>query len=202
MQHQTSVKAYVPVNTEWYKLSGDFVTKVTPSTQIEFTDAESSAPLLLRGHSILPVVSEHNLPKPLNSAKLRQVPIELWVLPLGAVAHGRLFYDDGESIDTVKNGNFNYYEFTLNQCQLTIKAAHKGFRAPSGSTNILKVSTINIAIPNPKHQTFTATIDGAPAKTSISGHKLSIEANLDLLKMTKDVTINMTDGTSKCFILL
>lgn len=201
-EHQTSVKAYIPKNTQWYKLSGDFVTKVAPTTEVEFTDKESSAPLLFKAESILPVVAEHALPKPLNSANLRKVPIELWVLPSStAMAHGTLFYDDGESIDTVKSGHYNYYEFTLHQCQLTIKAPHRGFHTPAGSADILKVSAINIAVPNPKHQTFNVTIDGVQAKHSMANHKLTIETNLDLLKMTKDVTVNISDGTHTCFIL-
>ena len=70
-------------------------------------DAESSRPLLFRAGYILPMVPEDRLPRKLNTATLRRVPIDLWVLPnQTGSAVGDLYFDAGDSINPVgKNSN-------------------------------------------------------------------------------------------------
>ena len=195
---------YVPKGPEWFRMSGDFVKKVHPDfDHVLFPDSESHRPLLLRAGSILPIVADHSLPKPLNTAKLRRVPIELWVLPTSSgMAHGDLFYDDGESIDTIESGHFNYYEFTLDRCHLTINAPHHGYVKPAASHDILTVSSVNIALPHAKHEDVQVTLDGTPVKSTIASHNLQIEVNLDLLQWKKSVSIEIKSKSNECIIAL
>ena len=165
--------------------------------QVLFPDSESHRPLLIRGGTILPIVSEQSLPKPVNTANLRKVPIELWVLPTSnGIAHGDLFYDDGESIDTIEKGNYNYYEFTLEKGHLTIKANHAGYNAPAGSLDILRVSAIHVAVANPLHEGLNVTLDGKLVKSSFTNQNLKIEANLDLLHIKKEVSFKINSKSA------
>ena len=189
-------------------MSGDFVQKVHPiSGKVHFQDFESDSPLLLRAGSILPVVPNHNLPTVINTATVRKVPIELWVLPTSnGSAHGDLFYDDGESIDTVENGHYNYYEFKLDACHLTINVPHSGYQAPVNSNDILKVTSINVPLSSTKainNESVHVTLnDNVVLKTNIQHDTLKINTteHLDLLKTKGKVSIVFKNKhTNECF---
>jgi len=201
-ENQTSLNATVPNGTVWFKLAGDFVERIQPTAgHIQFTDAESHRPLLFRAGSILPIVSENDLPKVLNSAVLRHVPIQLWVLPgENGTAHGDLFYDDGESIDTVPKGQYNLYDFKLEKCHLTIDVKHAGHQPLLGSPDILKIAAINVAVPNPKHTDIQVTQDGTALKSTLLTHTLHIETSIDLLRTTKAVSISFLTKENECIL--
>jgi len=199
-EKQTNVKAYVPANTTWFQMSGDFVDRATLTDgHVDFPDSLSHRPLLFRAGSILPVVGEKSMPKPLTTAALRKVPIELWVLPnANGTAWGDLFYDDGESIDTVPKGQYNLYDFKLEKCHLTIDVKHAGHQPLLGSPDILKIAAINVAVPNPKHTDIQVTQDGTALKSTLVTHTLHIETSIDLLRTTKAVSISFLTKENEC----
>lgn len=186
----------------------DFVSKVHPvSGHVHFAESDSHRPLLLRASSILPVVSDGKLPKVVNTANLRKVPVELWVMPNSTgSASGDLFFDDGDSINTVETGNYNYYEFKLSNCHLSIDAVHFGYKALANSQDVLKVETIKVALSSSKginNENLSVSINGSPhLKANIEHNTLNIHLTeaLDLIKSNKKVVIefkNKHDGL--CF---
>ena len=208
------LKAYAPKCCRWFKLSSDFVAEVTvdEKNQTELTDAESDRPLLLRGGSILPVVG--TLPKPLNTNNLRKRPIELWVLPSwsNASATGDFFYDDGESIDTVKYTRYNLYRFEWRDCQLNLTAVHS-IQLHGDS---LKVERIRVAVrtnqgkvPDSDQIELKVSGHGSEAwkpKVAMASdkHQLIIEDSmLDLSQLSHGQTISISVANKadhQCFI--
>lgn len=202
-ENRNTVEAYVPAGSEWFRFagSGDFVepAKLT-SGHVHFADADSNKPLLFRAGSILPVVGERNLPKFLNTANLRQVPIDLWIIPSSnGSASGDLFFDDGESIDTIEKNNYDYYHFKLDKCDLTIEAIHSG--ATVGAKDILKLDEIKVAT-HSQVSDLHVTVDGAEVKSSVAGNTITIQSNLDLLQIggnsKKSVTISIKNRANQC----
>lgn len=145
--------------------------------------------MLLRAGSILPIVSESNLPSPLNTNNLRKVPLELWVLhDEDGTASGELFYDDGDSIDTIQKGAYNLYEFKFSQNKLTIKAKNHGHQASNGES--LKIDKVRFALNKPV-ASATVTLNGARVPSSIDGGHVAAQINLDLLARKPEVTIQV-----------
>ena len=187
------------------------MTKVHPTSgTVHFAEADSHRPLLLRAGTVLPVVANGKLPTVVNTANLRKTPIELWVLPSSSSpsASGELFFDDGESIDTVETGNYNLYEFKMSKCNLSIKSVHFGYQAPPNSQDILKVDTIKVALSSSKainSDNLNVSIDGASnhsLKANIKDNTLNIRLSeaVDLLKSNKTVSIVFSNKNSEeCF---
>ena len=181
--------AYVPPSSEWFRFSEDFVERATVSSNhVHFDDSSSDRPLLLRAGTILPIFGAHSLPSPLNTDSLRRAPIELWVLPtLNGTAQGELFFDDGDSIDTVEKGSYNYYTFTFNKCHLTIDTNHSGYHNSPNNNDQLRIASINFAVPNLRHQDLQSTLDNSSQtlKSVLVGHLFKVETNIDLLENSK-----------------
>ena len=194
--------------SEWYRLSKDFMEKaIANSGHIYIPDSESHRPLLIKAGSILPIVNQHDLPKLLNTANLRKVAIELWLMPTSnGTAQGDLFFDDGETIDTVQKGQYNYYQFKLNKCHLTINVSHSGYHASASNLDIFKVKTIRVALSS-THNIRSETVetklnDRDILKSTIETNSLKIEFHeaLDLLLTTNNMTISFQNkNTKECF---
>jgi len=113
-QNQTSVKAYFPDDV-WY----DYYTGArVPSTGDLVLDAPRDfINLHVRGGFILPAQ------KPaLNTMLSRQNNFELIVALKDNRARGKMFWDDGESANTIEDGLYQINEFEFNQNQLIISA--------------------------------------------------------------------------------
>lgn len=173
------------------------------SNHIHFDDSSSDRPLLLRAGSILPVIGAQSLPLPLNTDSLRRTPIELWVLPtLNGTAKGELFFDDGDSIDTVEKGSYNYYTFTFNKCHLTINVEHSGYQEQTGPNHDqLRIVSVNFAVPNLRHQDIQATLDNSSQtfKSTLMEHLFKVEVNIDLLESSKKShSLVLTTASKEC----
>lgn len=188
-------------------MSGDFAHKVEPvSGHVHITDAESHRPLLFTAGSILPVVAHARLPTLVNTANLRKTPIQLWVLPtVTGSAKGDLFFDDGESIDTIKAGNYNYYNFALEACHLTIESTHFGYKANAHSADILQVDSINVALSSSKainQLSLHVTVNGKEQKASLDKQtfKIHFDTPLNLLHSKEKISIEFKNkNTNECF---
>ncbi len=122
-QNQTEVDIYLPDDV-WYEPSGDFG-KIYPKTgHLTLPDSQSHPPIHYRGGSILPV----GYKKAVNTKELQQKPIQLEVYPKNKTASGELFWDDGESLNTITVGKYNYYKFQLlTDCKLVIEVVKSGY---------------------------------------------------------------------------
>lgn len=115
VENEVELEAYMP-NATWY----DYYTEEkVPESSIGHTKIYTPLDkinLHIRGGNILPT-QEGDTP-PLNTRESRKQPFGLIVaLDENKSADGSLFWDDGESIDTITNGQYSLlrYEFSINE---------------------------------------------------------------------------------------
>lgn len=105
---------YLPTSERWY----DYYTGEEKKTlgAITVPAPLDFIPLFLRGGSIIP-----HQQSAMNTVASRKRPMYLIVaLDRQQNAEGNLFWDDGESIDTYKEENYNYIIFKYELTRLTI----------------------------------------------------------------------------------
>ena len=171
------MKAYLP-NDFWYELdwvSGGF-TKVNKTGNVILPDNKNGIPPLhFRGGSIIPISSAIN--ENINTSEsIRKGSLRLVAFPgTHKTASGNLFWDDGESIDTIENNKYNYYSFNLTNCSLDIKVIESGYSTDQTLTEI--------SIPSTNNDKIEATLDGKPIQSVV--HKGWIALNFKLNLNTK-----------------
>lgn len=106
---------YLPATEQWYNYyTGKLVTttgNITVPAPMDFV------PLYLRGGSIIP-----HQEAAMNTVASRKKNMYLVVaLDAQQSAYGDLFWDDGESIDTYENFNYNYFIFNFQSKRLIIE---------------------------------------------------------------------------------
>ena len=138
------MNAYLP-NDVWYEATGDFV-KLYPKTgHIKLADNPNHPPIHFRGGYILPIAYK----RAVNTEILRQKPIQLEVYPKNKKAIGDLFWDDGDSIDSIPKKQYNFYTFELlPNCSVEIQVQNKGYvsKDPHIIDKILVANTLNANI--------------------------------------------------------
>jgi hypothetical protein len=114
-----------------------------------------------------------------NTETIRRGSIKLIAIPgKDKTASGDLFWDDGESIDTIETNNYNYFSFRLNNnCSLDITVEKSGFTENPTLDTILVLSTNGDAV--------EATLDGKPIKFKSS--QLMLEFPIKINLKTKKV---------------
>ncbi|CAG2100956.1 unnamed protein product [Medioppia subpectinata] len=186
-EKQTEVSAYLP-NDIWYEILPQIVkVKQTGKITIKEKSPTDPPPVHLRGGSIIPmsVSSVH-----INTNTVRQSAINLVVLPdVKSEGLGDLYWDDGESIDTIENGNYNYYSFELlSNSSLVLKAKHNNY------TNAPKVEEIRVY--GTKGTEVLATLDGQPVSALIDrddgSTRIRIQLNLNTKKSGDQWVVNWT----------
>ena len=127
-------------------------------------------PIHLRGGSILPMSSESHHA---NSDSVRQKPFDLLVLPdTDRSAYGDLFWDDGDSIDTIEKNKYNYFTFKLHRnCSLDINVIKSGYST--------KLVISDVVIYGINSDPVVVTVDGRTV-TSIVTNSIQIHINIDL----------------------
>jgi hypothetical protein len=101
--------------------------RVSKTGHVKLADRPTGPPPMhFRGDSIIPVMFEGNFK---NTDQLRHNGIVLYVFPgKERTASGDLFWDDGESINTIESGKYNYYTFKLHSnCSLEIDVIKSGY---------------------------------------------------------------------------
>ena len=130
---KTSVDVYLPTSSKWYSYYDGSSTKtgfVNLNAPLNFIN------LHVRGGFILPTQEPAN-----NTFYSRQNPFGLIVaLNENLEAEGELFYDDGDSIDTIKNSQYYFSKFSFKNNQLSMQIINSN--APV--MNNLKLNTIRI----------------------------------------------------------
>ncbi|CAG2179136.1 unnamed protein product [Oppiella nova] len=144
-ENQKEVNAYLP-NDVWYEPTDEFV-KLYPKTGlIKIADNNRQVPPIhLRGGNILPI----GYNKAVNTEVLRDKPINLEVYPKDKKATGDLFWDDGDSLNTIETKQYNFYEFELlANCSLQLRVKTKGYNSskPHLIEKVLIANTLNAKI--------------------------------------------------------
>jgi len=144
-------------------------------------------PIHFRGESIIPTITDGDYS---NTESTKHKGLTLIVFAgKSKTALGDLFWDDGESINTVENGKYNYYTFDLlSNCTLQIHVIKSGYDAGSSPQNI---DWIHIA--DTVEGDVEAHIDGKVIASPIrkgGGTQLDAKLNLQSKKAGEKWVIN------------
>ncbi|KAK3891879.1 hypothetical protein Pcinc_004239 [Petrolisthes cinctipes] len=148
-EHATTVQAYLPHGLwyDWYEGYmveglGDFRTLDAPRNKI---------PLLVRGGSIIPTQLPAN-----TTTQSRKLGRGLVVAPdARGRAAGELYWDDGDSLDTVESKMFTRVEFISGPGIIRVNCSMTGYTAP---VTLSYVYVLNVA-----SNVTEVTIKGKPA---------------------------------------
>ncbi|XP_020616218.1 maltase-glucoamylase, intestinal-like [Orbicella faveolata] len=174
-ESKTTVDAYFP-DDRWY----DYYTGKEMSTRKGHVPLDAPLdhiPLHVRGGYIIPTQEPAN-----NTAFSRKKPMGL-IVALGdeGEASGQLFWDDGESIDTVKNSKYLLIKFSADESGLTFSTEKNGYSASDlpkwGSVTVYGLDKDDIKTPlsvDGQDMQDKATYDGDTKVLNITGLSLSI----------------------------
>lgn len=119
-ENEVTVDAYIPRGV-WY----DYYSKIPISStgeNVTFSAPLDRIPLLIRGGSILPAQTPN-----VTTALSRKNKFELLVaLDENEFASGELYWDDGESIDSVEARKYKWLEFTVRDQTLRNREIEEG----------------------------------------------------------------------------
>jgi alpha-glucosidase (family GH31 glycosyl hydrolase) len=179
-QNQKEVDAYLPDDI-WYEFKDHDFVLASKIGHVKLTDrATGPPPTHFRGGSIIPFTkAESKISKQdiSNTDIIRKNGLVLIVIPDKAkTASGDLFWDDGESIDTIESGNYNYYTFELqSNCSLEIDVIKSGCDTSSEPQVIERIAIFGI-----NDTKIEASVDGEKTETTHKSSGISLETNIDL----------------------
>ncbi|XP_043072751.1 LOW QUALITY PROTEIN: sucrase-isomaltase, intestinal-like [Puntigrus tetrazona] len=179
------LEAYIP-DAIWYDFEKE-VKIADRKAKIQMHLPEDKIGLHLRGGGILPVQRPD-----VTTTHSRRHPMGLIVaLDDNKAASGELFWDDGDSRDTVVSGQFIHYQFSVANSTLSMHVSHNGYQDPSN----LKFENITVLGVNASLDLVTVS-DG---NTFISLSESQIQYDMDKqvlylknleLELGKDYTVN------------
>ncbi|CAF1050538.1 unnamed protein product [Adineta steineri] len=143
LPESNSVHAYIPQDV-WY----EFPLGVKLSNVGLFTDLDapiSKINVHLRGGFIIPMQIPGD-----NLVLGRGNPFTLVVAPSQfGNASGNLFWDDGDSIDSIETQTYNYLEFSLtNSNKLTINILVSNYKESAMRLDLIKILGVNTSVNN------------------------------------------------------
>ncbi|KAK5608749.1 hypothetical protein CRENBAI_020963 [Crenichthys baileyi] len=154
------IKAYIP-DAVWY----DYETMERISDRKKHVDMHLPADKLglhIRGGAILPTQKPE-----VTTTYSRRNPMGLIVaLDDNNQAAGELFWDDGDSRDTVENGNHVHYQFSFVNGNLTLQVTKADYKDPN---NLTFENITFLGVPLRPTSVFVTHIPtgGGPAKTTV-----------------------------------
>ncbi|XP_068173302.1 sucrase-isomaltase, intestinal [Antennarius striatus] len=158
-QGQVNVWAYIP-DAVWY----DYETMERLDTRKTFIDMFLPADKLglhIRGGAILPTQKPD-----VTTTYSRRNPMGLTVaLDDNNQAAGELFWDDGDSRETVENRHYLHYQFSVDRGVLTLKTVHAGYMDPHNLT-IENITVLGVPHP-PVSASVTHVINGMHENATI-----------------------------------
>jgi len=180
------VDAYLPDDV-WYEIKPR-LSRTEKTGHVKLADSPTGPPPIhLRGNSILPLIldGEH-----VNTDSLRNQSLVLVVLPgKSKTASGDLFWDDGESVNTIETGKYNYYTFKLlANCTIEIDVIKSGYDAGSSPQNIDSIDIVDTLDGD-----VEANTDGKPISSSAVNQgvtQLNVKINLQSKKVGEKWIIN------------
>lgn len=128
-----SVDAYFPRESKWYNY---YDGSLQAGGQVVLDAPINFIPVHIRGGYILPTQEPAN-----NTYYSRKNPFGLIIaLDDNQQAKGELFYDDGDSIDSIENGQHFYANFTFSTDELKMTVVNN----PTSLMDNLKLNTIRL----------------------------------------------------------
>ncbi|XP_063061397.1 sucrase-isomaltase, intestinal [Engraulis encrasicolus] len=165
------VQAYIP-DALWY----DYETEERLSDRKRFIDMHLPADKLglhIRGGAILPTQRPN-----VTTTYSRQNPMGLIIaLDENKKASGELFWDDGDSRDTVPSGAYVHSQFTVDKGALTIRVLHNGYTDPNG----LKFEDITVL--GVSGQPTTVTVNQGNTSTTVPPSSIQYDPYKGVLRL-------------------
>ena len=125
-QGQTSLRAYLPnTTTWWFDQNGETLGN---QGYVLVEDSRTVPPVFFRADSIIPVAIANSV---LSTQQLRKLPLRLDIYPSenGIFADGDLYWDDGDSLDSIESKKYNYYKFEMRKHNsISIIAVNLGYK--------------------------------------------------------------------------
>lgn len=174
---RTTVDAYFP-DDRWYDYSTGKEMSIRKS-HVTLDAPIDHVPLHVRGGHIIPTQEPA-----INTALSRQNPLGL-IVACGddGIASGQLFWDDGESIDTVESNEYLLIKFSSQESGMKFSVEKNGFVAPDlpkwGSVDVYGLSAgilVSLSV-NGEDMKEKATYDINYKVLKITG--LSLDVNKD-----------------------
>ena len=196
IQNQTEVKAYLPPSVRWYEVKPHL--KLAPQTgHVTIPDSQPNGPppIHFRDHNIIPMVTDSQL---ISTSQDSINVLDLVALPCHHMeASGELYWDDGESIDTIDAKKFNLYHFEMaSNCSLVISVEKSGYigKAHPELGKLIVVDTVKLANP------IKATLDGKEVSASQVNGNTEIILGITLGdKLGQKYVVEWADSvTKKC----
>ncbi|XP_040076997.1 lysosomal alpha-glucosidase-like [Ixodes scapularis] len=154
-ENQTEVNAYVPAGV-WFDLDRGTPYHHPEGRYRTFPSPLNVVNILVRGGFVVP-----GQEPALTTTQSRQNPIVLLAAPdIKGTARGELFWDDGDSIDTVERNEYNLYEFLLVRDLLHVSCHKRGFQ---GNLKLGRVVVYGVST--------------APASVTIEGTDIKFDYN-------------------------
>ncbi|MED6290880.1 hypothetical protein CHARACLAT_017914 [Characodon lateralis] len=154
------IKAYIP-DAVWY----DYETMERISNRKNHVDMHLPADKLglhIRGGAILPTQKPE-----VTTTYSRRNPMGLIVaLDDNNQAAGELFWDDGDSRDTVENGNYVHYQFSFVNGNLTLQVTTANYKDPN-NLKFENITFLRVPLPPTSVSVTHIPTEGGPAKTTV-----------------------------------
>eukprot|EP00112_Aurelia_sp_Birch-Aquarium-sp1_P009032 Seg2012.11_Seg2012.9 transcript_id=Seg2012.11_Seg2012.9/GoldUCD/mRNA.D3Y31 product="Maltase-glucoamylase intestinal" protein_id=Seg2012.11_Seg2012.9/GoldUCD/D3Y31 len=171
----TKVRAYFPEN-RWYSYYTGEELVVNASRWVDINAPENFIPVFVRGGFMIPTQEPAN-----NTMFSRKNPFGLVVaLDKNGDAKGTLFWDDGESKDTVKNGKYLQVNLIFRQHEIKLEITKNGYNDASklflSSIRVMGICghSINKLIVNDVAVTKKASFSSLKRVLNITDLKLQI----------------------------
>lgn len=172
-QGKTRIDVYLPLQARWF----DFYTgkEVNPAVTTSLDVPRDFIPLHVRGGYIIPMQYPG-----LNTDESRKNAFELLVAPdEKARASGNLYWDDGESLNSVEAKAYNFYEFNYNYNSNTAKSTIEIKMLNSGFT---------MGVNNKLRKIKVFDVVKAPAKFKVDLIDTFVDYSYDI--STRTLTLN------------
>ncbi|XDV11576.1 hypothetical protein PO909_000477, partial [Leuciscus waleckii] len=180
-----TVEAYIP-DAIWY----DFETEIRipdRKAKVSLYLPADKLGLHLRGGAILPVQRPD-----VTTTYSRRLPMGLIVaLDDNEAASGELFWDDGDSRDTVSSGSHIHYQFSVANDVLTMHVAHNGYTDPN-SLKFENITVMGVSVAPASVLVSDGITTDALSESQLhydSTKKVMYLRNLEL-ELGKDYTVN------------
>ncbi|KAI8495435.1 hypothetical protein Bbelb_268900 [Branchiostoma belcheri] len=174
-QGATSVTTYMP-DARWFDYyTGGEVSASSRGSNVTIPCDMNCIPLHVRGGYIIPTQEPAT-----NTQSSRQNKFEmLVVLNDDELAQGQLFWDDGESADTIESRDYLLLELRANMGGVTTVVTHKGYR-PDSTATIGSVKVFGL-----KRTVGEVQLDGVSTSRYTYRNKV-----LHITSMDLDLTVN------------
>ncbi|KAF8774096.1 Lysosomal alpha-glucosidase like protein [Argiope bruennichi] len=201
-ENTTNITAYFPKGT-WYDVQLNAINSSGESISLYIPLSDNY--VAFRGGYIFPAQSF-----PLQNTEMsRKQPFVLWVfLDYDMKAQGELYWDDGDSLDTYENGNYNLISFSASQNVLKSTIVNSGYDDPMKTDVIWVVGISETAAEvtvngmNCKHAmncetVAEVTVNGMNCKHAMNlTNEMNANSLLDRLRIFKGDGEKTLDGSS------